>query len=561
MNSFKKVLTVLTITITLILSTLVNTYAVTFNDVSKEHWAYNYIQNMSDLGILVGDLSGNFNPDANISKFDALKIIATLAGYEYNNKSDIHKNYYKTLNEKYKDVISFYENKYSKWNFSVSYEIAYLLEKGILKLNELDQLIVLQNGKEQLRALSNEEIALYLVRIMGLEEEVNKMEFDYTLEDSINIAPDKINSVYYLKSLNIFNLSSPKFYPKKAITKAKLSELITNFLNYTGIKINVNNNEEQFSGNNIYTKFVLIEKIYFLENIIQIKTEYGTKFYKLKDNLNVVIDGEKALLNDISEKTYAEVTFNDSLISDIIINTNIKNYPNYEVDLKEISQYKTINGIIKNINKDSIAISYKPTNTDGFLDKERIEIIPLAKDCKVIKGVNFLSIENLSLGQLVTINLYNNIATEIYLEEPNSIYIGEFIERDNSNKYIIIKTPDNKVLKLELDEDKIENIDSLLKSLSIGDILTITTTNSKVSKISVASEKIKKQGIIKSIKIYDGYAIINIQNEDFIDDFNNYYVDTNKIDIYSIRVLDTVFLEINSKEIYSLDLIKRDTKS
>lgn len=561
MNSFKKVLTVLTITITLILSTLVNTYAVTFNDVSKEHWAYNYIQNMSDLGILVGDLSGNFNPDANISKFDALKIIATLAGYEYNNKSDIHKNYYKTLNEKYKDVISFYENKYSKWNFSVSYEIAYLLEKGILKLNELDQLIVLQNGKEQLRALSNEEIALYLVRIMGLEEEVNKMEFDYTLEDSINIAPDKINSVYYLKSLNIFNLSSPKFYPKKAITKAKLSELITNFLNYTGIKINVNNNEEQFSGNNIYTKFVLIEKIYFLENIIQIKTEYGTKFYKLKDNLNVVVDGEKALLNDISEKTYAEVTFNDSLISDIIINTNIKNYPNYEVDLKEISQYKTINGIIKNINKDSIAISYKPTNTDGFLDKERIEIIPLAKDCKVIKGVNFLSIENLSLGQLVTINLYNNTATEIYLEEPNSIYIGEFIERNNSNKYIIIKTPDNKVLKLELDEDKIENIDSLLKSLSIGDILTITTTNSKVSKISVASEKIKKQGIIKSIKIYDGYAIINIQNEDFIDDFNNYYVDTNKIDIYSIRVLDTVFLEINSKEIYSLDLIKRDTKS
>ena len=561
MNSFKKVLTVLTITITLILSTLVNTYAVIFNDVNKEHWAYNYIQNMSDLGILVGDLSGNFNPDANISKFDALKIIATLAGYEYNNKSDIHKNYYKTLNEKYKDVISFYENKYSKWNFSVSYEIAYLLEKGILKLNELDQLIVLQNGKEQLRALSNEEIALYLVRIMGLEEEVNKMEFDYTLEDSINIAPDKINSVYYLKSLNIFNLSSPKFYPKKAITKAKLSELITNFLNYTGIKINVNNNEEQFSGNNIYTKFVLIEKIYFLENIIQIKTEYGTKFYKLKGNLNVVIDGEKALLNDISEKTYAEVTFNDSLISDIIINTNIKNYPNYEVDLKEISQYKTINGIIKNINKDSIAISYKPTNTDGFLDKERIEIIPLAKDCKVIKGVNFLSIENLSLGQLVTINLYNNTATGIYLEEPNSIYIGEFIERDNSNKYIIIKTPDNKVLKLELDEDKIENIDSLLKSLSIGDILTITTTNSKVSKISVASEKIKKQGIIKSIKIYDGYAIINIQNEDFIDDFNNYYVDTNKIDIYSIRVLDTVFLEINSKEIYSLDLIKRDTKS
>ena len=561
MNSFKKVLTVLTITITLILSTLVNTYAVIFNDVNKEHWAYNYIQNMSDLGILVGDLSGNFNPDANISKFDALKIIATLAGYEYNNKRDIHKNYYKTLNEKYKDVISFYENKYSKWNFSVSYEIAYLLEKGILKLNELDQLIVLQNGKEQLRALSNEEIALYLVRIMGLEEEVNKMEFDYTLEDSINIAPDKINSVYYLKSLNIFNLSSPKFYPKKAITKAKLSELITNFLNYTGIKINVNNNEEQFSGNNIYTKFVLIEKIYFLENIIQIKTEYGTKFYKLKDNLNVVIDGEKALLNDISEKTYAEVTFNDSLISDIIINTNIKNYPNYEVDLKEISQYKTINGIIKNINKDSIAISYKPTNTDGFLDKERIEIIPLAKDYKVIKGVNFLGIENLSLGQLVTINLYNNIATEIYLEEPNSIYIGEFIERDNSNKYIIIKTPDNKVLKLELDEDRIENIDSLLKSLSIGDILTITTTNSKVSKISVASEKIKKQGIIKSIKIYDGYAIINIQNEDFIDDFNNYYVDTNKIDIYSIRVLDTVFLEINSKEIYSLDLIKRDTKS
>ncbi|MDE6357959.1 MAG: S-layer homology domain-containing protein, partial [Eubacteriales bacterium] len=325
MKHLKKVLTAFVLSSRLISFNCVNAYATEFNDVKKEHWAYDYIQNMSDLGLLVGDLSGNFNPDSYISKFDTLKIIATLCGYNFNTKDLAEKEYYKSLNEKYKENIATYEKKYSKWNSSVSYEMSYLLEKGILNLSELDQFIVLNNEKEQLRALSREEIALYLVRIMGLEEEVNKITFTPSLKDHLDIAPDKINSVYYLQSLNIIAKDGENFYPKKAVTKAELSQIITNFLNYTKININVDNYQSSFSGNNIQTKFVTIEKIYPSDNIIQTKIGYITKTYKLAENSNIKINGKKASLNMISEGSYAEITFNNYLITDINVNTNVVN--------------------------------------------------------------------------------------------------------------------------------------------------------------------------------------------------------------------------------------------
>lgn len=552
MKFFKKILTAVTISTVFLYSN--NIYANTFNDVKEDNWAYDYIENIAKLGLLVGDLSGNFNPNLFISKFDAVKILAKLEGYNPNTNNETEKQYYKTLNNKYRPNIAIYENKFSKWDTSCSYELSYLLENNILKPNELEQFIVLNDNKEQIRALSKEELALYLVRIIGLEEEVNKMYFEPKFLDHNNISKDKVNSVYYLDSLNIIK-SNENFNPKNAVTKAELAFILTNFLDYTNIKVENNNYKPSNANENIYTKFITIEKTYPLDKIIQTKTGYNTNVYKLEENATITLDNKNITLDRIPEGISAEVTISNSLVSNININSNIKNnQTKTNIDNKNI-----ITGTIKDITKDNITISYISLDNDGFLENEKIEIIPFSSDYKINRKDTFSNNNEISIGDIANITLYNNMVSEIYLENKNTIFIGQLINISDDKNYLTIKTSDDKVLNLELDKTYkfIKNNEPQydLNSLTFGDKLTLTINNNKIVEINANSKLTEKQGIINSIKIYPNYASLTLQDENNIK--TTYYINTNEINIYSSRIFDKVNLTLESRQIKNIKLIER----
>jgi len=49
-----------------------------FNDVDEKHWAYKYIKELKELGIVQGDGSGNFNPEKPATKAEVATMIAKL---------------------------------------------------------------------------------------------------------------------------------------------------------------------------------------------------------------------------------------------------------------------------------------------------------------------------------------------------------------------------------------------------------------------------------------------------------------------------------------------------
>ncbi len=53
-----------------------------FSDVPAEHWAYGYIQNASELGIINGNGDGTFAPDDYITYAEAVKMVMNILGYE-----------------------------------------------------------------------------------------------------------------------------------------------------------------------------------------------------------------------------------------------------------------------------------------------------------------------------------------------------------------------------------------------------------------------------------------------------------------------------------------------
>ena len=52
-----------------------------FPDVPDSHWAKNYINAMKDCGIVEGDENGNFNPEADITNEEIIKILVSALGY------------------------------------------------------------------------------------------------------------------------------------------------------------------------------------------------------------------------------------------------------------------------------------------------------------------------------------------------------------------------------------------------------------------------------------------------------------------------------------------------
>ena len=540
MNNLKKILGIFIMT-TFLLLNYVNVYANIFNDVDQSSIAYPSIEKISKLGIIVGDLQGNFNPDNYVSKFDAIKILSKLI--KNNNNININAS-------KYNNIVLEYDKKYSRWDSSANTSLVIMLENGILNEDELNNFIVIdKNNKEQIRALSNEELSLFLVRIDNKEDIVNSMCFKKIFKDENDISPDKIKACYYMDSINIVPSKDDTFLPKNAVTRANLAIILDKFLQYTNIALNIQtNNFEYLDYNNIQTRFVTIEKIFDKNFSIQVKIGNETKIYPVEENAFIYIDGISSDLANVKPNSNAEITIKDNIINKIDIKSNLK------INNIEGNNSEKIYGIIKNISDDSIGISYKEVDDNGFYSKEKIDIIPLSSDYKITK--NGIIINDLKENNLSTVILENKKAKQIILEDDNAIFIGKIIEK--SKDKITIKTTDDKIFEIGfLENAKIirNGKECSIKDLKIGDTVNFNIKNDKISKIDSNGNKTKIQGIVKSIKINNTSSIIEIE-----DDKNNsytYYANNFTTDIYSIRILDSVSLYLDSSEIYAIDILSR----
>lgn len=540
MNNLKKILGIFIMT-TFLLLNYVSIYANIFNDVDQSSIAYPSIEKISKLGIIVGDLQGNFNPDNYVSKFDAIKILSKFI--KNNNNININES-------KYNSIVLEYDKKYSRWDSSANTSLVIMLENGILNEDELNNFIVIdKNNKEQIRALSNEELSLFLVRIDNKEDIVNNMSFKKIFKDENDISPDKVKACYYMDSINIVPSKDDTFLPKNAITRSNLAIILDKFLQYTNIDLNVQtNNFEYLDYNNIQTRFVTIEKIFDKNFSIQVKIGNETKIYPVEENAFIYIDGISSDLANVKPNSNAEITIKDNIINKIDIKSNLK------INNIEDNNSEKIYGIIKNISDDSIGISYKEVDDNGFYSKEKIDIIPLSSDYKITK--NGIIINDLKENNLATVILENKKAKQIILEDDNAIFIGKIIEK--SKDKITIKTTDDKIFEIGfLENAKIirNGKECSIKDLKIGDTVNFNIKNDKISKIDSNGNKTKIQGIVKSIKINNTSSIIEI--EDYKNNSYTYYANNFTTDIYSIRILDSVSLYLDSSEIYAIDILSR----
>lgn len=144
---------------------------VSYIDVPENHWAYDVVQKATEMKWMTGNLQNEFKPQEVIDYFYFSGIAAKIAGYkdplENINITEAEKKYADEAYQKYKSVLDQYTKNFKKWdeayykNFNE--EIAYLLQKGILKTEDLNKFIIKQaDGTEQVASLSREDMAVLL---------------------------------------------------------------------------------------------------------------------------------------------------------------------------------------------------------------------------------------------------------------------------------------------------------------------------------------------------------------------------------------------------------------
>ncbi|MFO7152620.1 MAG: S-layer homology domain-containing protein [Bacillota bacterium] len=169
-----------------------------FRDLGKEwEWARSSIERMYEKGVLKGYPGGWFKPGKPVTGLEAVIMTLRAMGWEDENMAD------------------------SKL-FWKDYYLDLAVEKGILKPEEL-------NGFNPNQPAKRCEIAKYIVRALGLEEEAKKhMDEKLAFKDARAIPEDAVGYVYVMVDLGLMKgYPGGVFQPNKPASRAEMAVILS----------------------------------------------------------------------------------------------------------------------------------------------------------------------------------------------------------------------------------------------------------------------------------------------------------------------------------------------
>ncbi len=176
------------------------TETVLFSDVTPDCWAYGYIMDLAESGVLSGDDDGKFRPDDCITRAEFVAVIARASGAEPNSAS-----------AEFSDV--------SDDSWYVGY-IGWAASNGIVNgvgegLFEPDSII------------TREDVCVIIVRVTDNKNTASTHD-DISFTDANEISDYALNDVNTLKQSEIINgYDDGSFRPKAGVTRAEVSKIIS----------------------------------------------------------------------------------------------------------------------------------------------------------------------------------------------------------------------------------------------------------------------------------------------------------------------------------------------
>ncbi len=173
--------------------------ATVFTDVKKDHWAYDYIMELYEKGILSGKGDGTFAPENSLTRAELVKVIVTAKGLTATD-----------YNTPFTDVYS--DSWYAPY-------VAAAYENGIV--TGVTDTVFMPDEK-----VSRQDLCVVLYRLL---DEKTTSEISFT--DNISISDYALDAVKCFSGLGIVNgFEDGSFRPFESCTRAQCAKIISMFL-------------------------------------------------------------------------------------------------------------------------------------------------------------------------------------------------------------------------------------------------------------------------------------------------------------------------------------------
>ncbi|EFI42133.1 S-layer homology domain-containing protein [Peptoniphilus sp. oral taxon 386] len=450
-----------------------------FKDVKKNGpygWAYSYIDELSDKGIIEGYPNGNYEPDKAVSFEEVHQLIK---GIINPTRDEINK-----AVEKYGSDIE--KSGVASW---AKEAIAISIDRSIITTDTLKE--AKQNGflskgvKEKDLVYPNRNtIAVYYARALKLSAKGDESLLKHTDKDDI-----PISTRGYLASLVKENIFSPtgsdgKFEGKRYIRRSEMAKITK--LSYDYAKSESLNTQTLTATG----KVVLATTLNNLDTVIIEKDSKRSQF-RVNASTTYKINGQAATFKDIKPEQEVKITYvtgTDSTVTGIAKTVEV------------INSAKNLIGYVTNTHITGFTAKYR-TN-DSSVDTTKADMFnttdnamfTLANGAKIYELGYEIKPEKLSFDELVEFKTDSSGKVTEAVAYPKTGSVTGYITKINSatsttKSNIVLRLADGK--EYTFYENQTSNFSSIFTDLRIGQNVTFTTNY----KIAVRTNQNQSQNI------------------------------------------------------------------
>lgn len=549
----------------------INTFAATFNDVSDKHWAYTGISYMQDNGYMTKSSTGDFYPSAEVSYFELAEILAKATLY-VDEKVDKNMDaaFKESIRNNYKvqePKINAYTTKYSSWEKSANEEIAYLLGRGYLKEDELAKFMVkTADGKEIKNTVVKQDLAVFLVRVMGKQTTAIETYKTTGFSDEAKIKPENRPHVAYLASVGLASGNAKnEFGANDKVNRALVATMTSRALIYKDENLTpkpeVKPDPKPETGVQSAAVEGTVSKVVTKdeakgETYILLDVEGKTKFYTAtKSTIITDKNGDALKVSDVKVGMNVKATVGVSSNTDNIIKLQIVDELS-QGDTTDKEDTTTYRGEIERVGR----------NGDlSIFTSKGVVTYRIGSNAEITYGSKDLMIEDLQVGDSVEVQVVDGWITEVEVtkvaeaEKAKEVSFVKVVNRPEEYVLTVMEGTKQVDYSASKEVDVYRNEDEVeITDLRIGDQLTLKIKDKKVTKIEAESEEQKIKGTIKSILIAstpqvtidtkDGLEVISITS-----DTEMYDSDTREdITVRDLLLGSKVEVLVDSKEALSL---------
>lgn len=468
-------------------SALVSVFAAdTFKDVNSKsyEWAYSYVEDMAERGLIKGYEDGTFRPANSVSRMDAFALFSRLIG----SNSEVNADLLAQAKAKYADVLAKYNLSYAEG------DIAFMLSRGILAESELDTYFA---GNKKTEAMPRHEAAILITKAMlGEQDAKNEVLVDMDYTDVSSIPKASKQYVYYVTQKGIMSgMGEGAFSPTTNVLRGQIAVMLSktaDATNYTFEDVTISNVDGKSHNIDIKDADGKDYKIGYSDD---------TRFFKDGEAITAtqLKSGQKAILTYVSDGNGAKLAFADVAAN----STSIE-----ESKSVIFKSYMSSGG--------TLIITVSDPADDSVLS------YTLSPSANITADGKATTINNLKSGDYITIGLSGNEVVDINAMQK-SAKINAVIEKISiiGGTITISNSSDAEfegiTLSISQDARVYKNGDtSGFSELGRGDKVEITLEYGIVTKINATSAKKTVTGVLKSYTVSDSPSLtINRDGTDY----------------------------------------------